>query len=38
MTNTGDARGAGKGRTLAFLVLIVALFFAGIIVRRWIWP
>lgn len=34
----GDVRGTGKGRTLALLVLIVALFFAGIIVRRWIWP
>ena len=38
MTDTGDARGTGKGGTLALLVLIVALFFGGIIVRHWIWP
>lgn len=38
MQNLGDARGAGKSKTLIGLLLIVALFFVGSILRRWIWP
>jgi hypothetical protein len=37
MGNGGDARGIGKGRTLLVLLVIVAVFFVGIILRRALW-
>lgn len=37
MTATQDARAAGKTRTVVLLVSIVAVFFVGIVVRRWLW-
>jgi hypothetical protein len=37
MTVTPHAQAAGKTRTLVLLLSIVAVFFIGIFVRRWLW-
>ena len=37
MAATQDARAAGKTRTVVLLLSIVAMFFVGIFVRRWLW-
>lgn len=37
MAATRDTRAAGKTRTVVLLLSIVAVFFVGIVVRRWLW-
>lgn len=38
MSGPGNVHKAGKARTLVVLLTVVALFFFGIIVRRFLWP
>jgi hypothetical protein len=37
MTATQHAQTAGKTRTVVVLLFVVAVFFVGIVVRRWLW-
>lgn len=37
MAAAQDSRAAGKTRTVLLLLSIVAVFFVGIFLRRWLW-